>query len=547
MADTSKIIRLFISSTFADFAVEREILQRDVFPAVRDICRAEGFRFQPIDLRWGVNQEAGKVGRTLSICFDELRRCQEVSPDLNLLILLGDRYGWRPLPETIPATHYARLAPLLAPSMRALLARVYAQDHNALSGEFVILPRDRERDLWDTEVANPLRAALTQASKFAGFTDEEALSYGGSVTHQEIWRGLLGIQCDPQSVLCIFRDVDWSASTKLASAYVENDREAQGKLAELRRDIEKRMHGPIPQYSAHWSEGALAVDRPKFQKRLYEMLKQRVLKVMKQREQEAQVHYPAQAVNADFEVNRTEGFAERERELAEIAQYCADVSAGKPPIVVTGARGSGKSSLLAQVAKQARTAQPQAVVVSRYIGVSPDSSTLHALLVSVWREIAQGYNLGTPVIPVDDAQIRSDFPEMLHHATAAKPLILLLDGLDQLGAEPQRMEWLPIKLPTAVSAIVSILPQRPELQALRERRPPVRTIALDDLSETAATNLLEEWLRARGRTIQDTQRVVIIAGFAQTATPLYLRVAMNEAAFVTPTRLGFAGRAIACE
>src|SRR5215469_850299 len=115
-----QIIRLFVSSTFADFTAERTLLQQDIFPALRDLCRQEGFRFQPIDLRWGVNQEAGKIGRTLSICFEELRRCQELSPDFNLLILLGDRYGWRPLPESIPADHYARLAPLLASPMRAL-------------------------------------------------------------------------------------------------------------------------------------------------------------------------------------------------------------------------------------------------------------------------------------------------------------------------------------------------------------------------------------------------------------------------------------------
>jgi hypothetical protein len=30
----------------------------------------------------------------------ELRRCQPDRPKPNFLILLGQRYGWRPLPET---------------------------------------------------------------------------------------------------------------------------------------------------------------------------------------------------------------------------------------------------------------------------------------------------------------------------------------------------------------------------------------------------------------------------------------------------------------
>jgi len=46
-------IRFFLSSTFADFQVERDVLQRSVFPDLRRLCATSGFRLQPIDLRWG--------------------------------------------------------------------------------------------------------------------------------------------------------------------------------------------------------------------------------------------------------------------------------------------------------------------------------------------------------------------------------------------------------------------------------------------------------------------------------------------------------------
>ena len=51
MPEVSPLIRLFVSSTFADFAFEREVLQRAVFPRLRALCAAQGCRFQPIDLR----------------------------------------------------------------------------------------------------------------------------------------------------------------------------------------------------------------------------------------------------------------------------------------------------------------------------------------------------------------------------------------------------------------------------------------------------------------------------------------------------------------
>jgi hypothetical protein len=46
-------IRFFLSSTFADFQVERNVVQARVFPELRQLCAASGFRLQPIGLRWG--------------------------------------------------------------------------------------------------------------------------------------------------------------------------------------------------------------------------------------------------------------------------------------------------------------------------------------------------------------------------------------------------------------------------------------------------------------------------------------------------------------
>jgi|GEM_PF-5124084 len=63
MPAAGQIIRLFVSSTFADFALERTILQRRVFPALRQECQAAGFRFQPIDLRWGITTSRDRTLR----------------------------------------------------------------------------------------------------------------------------------------------------------------------------------------------------------------------------------------------------------------------------------------------------------------------------------------------------------------------------------------------------------------------------------------------------------------------------------------------------
>src|SRR5690349_24647166 len=98
MSTLRRTIRLFVSSTFSDMKAERDVLQADVFPKLRQLCLSNGLRFQPIDLRWGVPQEASKDNRAMRICLREIKRCQEERPKPNILILLGERYGARPLP-----------------------------------------------------------------------------------------------------------------------------------------------------------------------------------------------------------------------------------------------------------------------------------------------------------------------------------------------------------------------------------------------------------------------------------------------------------------
>ena len=97
----TKTFRIFVSSTFSDFKTERDELQSDVFQGLRNHCESRGYKFQVVDLRWGVTDEAGLDQQTMKICLDEIRRCQEISPRPNFIILLGDRYGWRPLPYEI--------------------------------------------------------------------------------------------------------------------------------------------------------------------------------------------------------------------------------------------------------------------------------------------------------------------------------------------------------------------------------------------------------------------------------------------------------------
>ena len=58
MPQSTKTFRVFVSSTFSDLKEERNALQKKVFPKLMELCMQHGFKFQAIDLRWGVSEEA---------------------------------------------------------------------------------------------------------------------------------------------------------------------------------------------------------------------------------------------------------------------------------------------------------------------------------------------------------------------------------------------------------------------------------------------------------------------------------------------------------
>jgi hypothetical protein len=121
MAQTSLTFRIFVSSTFSDLKAERNALQEKVFPRLRYLAVGHGCRFQAIDLRWGVSEEAALDQQTMKICLNEIECCQKTSPRPNFIVLLGNRYGWRPLPYEIPADEFEKILPLVSREDKDLL------------------------------------------------------------------------------------------------------------------------------------------------------------------------------------------------------------------------------------------------------------------------------------------------------------------------------------------------------------------------------------------------------------------------------------------
>src|SRR5207248_370127 len=136
--------RVFVSSTFEDLIEERNALQRDVFPRLSQLCEAHGARFQAIDLRWGVRDEAVLGQRMMEICLAEIERCKRTKIKPNFIVLLGDRYGQSPLPACVLASEFETLLGYIPDDEQALVKGWYQRDDNAVPAEYLLKPRTGE-------------------------------------------------------------------------------------------------------------------------------------------------------------------------------------------------------------------------------------------------------------------------------------------------------------------------------------------------------------------------------------------------------------------
>lgn len=211
MSISARTFRIFISSTFNDLVAERNALQFYVFPRLREFCEKNGARFQAIDLRWGISNEASLDQQAMNICLDEISRCQITSPRPNFIILLGDRYGWMPPPSQIPENEFTQLINKASLPSKNLLKNWYILDANASPAERQMKAREPGSVFENYETWQPLETALqktlSEAARKLELPENRCLIYQTSATHQEIMQGALQQVDAAEHVFCFFRKI----------------------------------------------------------------------------------------------------------------------------------------------------------------------------------------------------------------------------------------------------------------------------------------------------------------------------------------------------
>jgi len=229
-----------------------------------------------------------------------------------------------------------------------------------------------------------------------------------------------------------------------------------------------------------------------------------------------------------FAEHRSRHFVGRADTLAEIESYLRD--GAEQPLVLWGASGTGKSAVMAHVFLTLDKVQPSAEVVCRFIGATSGSSDVRSLLNNVSDKIDIAYHPDRPKRGTSYDELVRDFPTRLAAATPDKPLVVMLDALDQLSDSnnARSLSWLPLTVPENCRVLVSTTPGECKT-ALERKLGEGRLLQLSTMSKEEGEELLGLWLQDAQRTLQPVQRTAVIDRFLGCAIPLYLKLAFEEA------------------
>lgn len=441
----SKYIRFFISSTFADMAIERDLLQK-LFKKLGDEYKEKGWQVEAVDLRWGISQEAGYDNRTIRICKNEIKRCQEMSPKPNFISLVGDRYGWTPLPETIPQADYQLLK--MTDEEKLLFHTWYRLDENILpQGEYVLQRREdkfRDNNIWFDEVEQPLSKVFTRNSKpekkgMLGMfkKNDPAFSlFGDSATAQEIKMGAFELPDAKKHVIAYLRDLsdvppeeavkfcEPGFKTSLKISYLK------GKLlGALNRDNILKYKTTFSNYQSQEFADFFTVE-----------MERRIRRVI----DDAITEYDAQDATENNDIHlaiaeeTAKGFVGREKELEEIDRYISNEEERRP-LWIKGDSGSGKSALLAKIIQ---THKESHNIICRFCGKAPGASTPYEIFSSFPNDIGKLTQKG-------QYKLRD----------LSKPTLIVIDALNQLDDSHYHslasLNWLNREIPPKIKIIIS--------------------------------------------------------------------------------------------
>eukprot|EP00057_Strongylocentrotus_purpuratus_P006352 XP_011660826.1 PREDICTED: NACHT and WD repeat domain-containing protein 1-like [Strongylocentrotus purpuratus] len=584
----SNTVRIFLSSTFTDMKEERNKLTREVFPELSRYCHEKRLEFEVVDMRWGVRDSATAVHLTSFLCLNEIDRCKRMSQGPYFVGFLGDKYGFRPLNATISSDIFAKLMDTVSKDESTskedvdLIRKWYVEDTNAIPPVYVLQPitvhlpnycdssdvqkQNAARQMW-WEVFERMRKVFDSAAKLARqegvFSADEMHELIMSVTEDEIRHGLkdntnIGDTCifftrdfkgmEPafkqKATLSMFTDIQTDDDNETLE-FVDHSKTL---LTRLKKEY---IPSVVPaealnSFTLPWCEKGIdpigCPEHAEYLGQMCEIFESRMKAMIdtKLEDQRSKCVEPVKSElqrellhHASFCKTKCSAFQGREVILASIRSYLS--SNLSKPLVVHGISGFGKTSVMAMVARHSREWIEGCITVLRFLGTSGNSSTIHATLKSMCKQICFAY--GAPQPSSDHSEDFSELVQLFNNLIETlpskdKPLLLLFDGIDQLSSNnnAHKMNWLLKSLPKNVHVVVSMLPQEHNIldNIKKTLTDPSCYIGMEVVGEENGIAIMAGWLKERKRRLNEEQVRVVREAFRKCPQPLYLKLLFEE-------------------
>eukprot|EP00736_Rhodelphis_marinus_P009553 Rmarinus@m.20301 len=569
-----RAVSVFVSSTFTDTSEERNFLIEDVYPKIKMMTRRYGYEFTSVEMRWGIRDESTQEHLTVPICMDEINRCKEEGVGVSYIVILGNKYGFRPFPEKIEAAEFTKLLAVLegerdegdaeAAMCYTYLTKWFWLDTNTMPSMYVLRPifevlpdynheNDSKRDYartmyWDEFTM--MQRALRHASKKA-LTPEGAEKYTISVTEKEVFQGLVHNPAANKGAFVFLRELEnFDLTDKAVPKFIDMDGpridvEAQNLLDRLKtvtvpENISSRN---IKSYTVDWRRGGINRSHSEhaeylktFTTDFLNVIVDSLFAVLQEQKANPPDNVYEDVILHNISCRRfMSGVYGREKELERIAKYLK--SNDKFPLVIHGEPGSGKTSLLARAVKDCRRKHSRSsYIIVRFIGTTKESTSCRKLLANLCKHILTNFDqeeASLPKMPYKPL-VKFFHSKVLRLAKSDRRIILFLDSLDQMSNENRArstMDWMPYDLPPNVKVIVSTVTESSRATPyvnLAKHVPKTGFIQVKSLTMETGHKILDHWMESSKRRLETHQREEVIGAFRECRLPLFFRLAFEQ-------------------
>lgn len=475
-----RVVRLFVSSTFADYHAEREVLVKKVVPELREWCEEKSINLIECDLRWGVPKDS-TTETTIRTCLGEINRCAaEADGEPFFLNMLGERYGWIP-------------------------------DSSEISEEI------QEEYQW---------------------------IFPTSITHMEIIHAAYKMQNKNALFLLRDSEFLADLPPQMMKAFVDDHPLNKAHLKALKENLRQRYHGQVFDYSCQYGGIDESTGRSKVKLKGLEVFCQIVLEFFKSAinrliptvNQTLSVEEIELSMHNQFIELRGQLVLGRGEEITTVMNYVqhGTISDGSgsgrlPPLIVLGSSGSGKSALMAYCTLEIQNLGLP--LFFHFVGACPGSTVPLKLLEKLVRWFNKGFSV-EDIEQMSVKQLQQEIKEGVEELGKREEVfVIMIDAVNQLAdvESQEHMDWLPSSFPHNVRCVISaVTDSRSVILLSDERRAPSPVpLHLPDLDTSVRQKIVERKLGEYKKKL-DAEQMKLLIDSPGASNPLWLSLSCEE-------------------